>query len=44
MLRRWLEKAGGANGRCDRRWERGSAGLDDEVGDGDSSCVTVTGR
>jgi len=40
MLRRWLEKAGGASGSCDRWWERGSAGL----GDGGSSCVRVTGR
>jgi len=39
MLRRWLEKAGDASGSCDRWWERGSAGLVDEVGNGDSSCV-----
>jgi hypothetical protein len=45
MLRRWFEKAGGAGGSCDRWWESGSAGLDgDKVGDGDSSCVGVTGR
>ena len=43
MLRGWLEKAGGAGGSCDRWWERGSAGLLDEVGNGDSICVRVTG-
>jgi len=44
MLRRWLEKAGGAGGSCDRWWGRGSAGLVDDVGDVDSICVRVAGR
>ena len=42
MLRRWLGEAVGASGSCDRWWQRGSVGSDDEAGDGESSCVRVT--